>query len=74
MLRETLRRPACRNVTHLEATVTPSNRASMALFRGFGEKLGAKVDIETGLETGLFPDPAHESEMLVRIGPFDPIP
>jgi len=73
MLREALRRPACRDVTHLEATVTPSNQASMALFRGLGEKLGANVAIEAGLETTLFPETSHEAEMLIRVGPFDPI-
>lgn len=73
MLCEVLRRPACRSVTHLEATVTPSNQASMGLFRGLGKRLGANVVIGRGLETDLFPEPAHEAEMLIRIGPFAPI-
>jgi L-2,4-diaminobutyric acid acetyltransferase len=72
MLREILRRPECRNVTRMEATVTPSNHASMALFRGFARRQGCSVDLSTGFGSDLFPDPRHETELLVRIGPFEP--
>ncbi len=71
LLAEALSRPACHAVTHLEATVTPSNEASLALFRGFGRRCGAPVVLSTAFGTELFPDPAHETEMLVRIGPLD---
>ena len=71
LLSEVLARPACRGVTHLEATVTPSNEASMALFRGFARRCGVPVAETAAFDTGLFPDPAHETEMLVRIGPFN---
>lgn len=71
LLAEALARPDCRAVTHLEATVTPSNAASMALFRGFGRRHGAPVTVSTAFETNLFPESTHEAEMLLRIGPFD---
>jgi L-2,4-diaminobutyric acid acetyltransferase len=73
LLSEALARPAGRDVTHLEATVTPSNDASMALFRGFGRRCGAPVALSMAFDANLFPDPAHETEMLVRIGPFHQI-
>ncbi len=56
----------------MEATVTPSNLASMALFRGFARRQGCSFDLSTGFDSGLFPDPRHETELLVRIGPFEP--
>lgn len=70
LLAEALSRPACRDVRYLEATVTPSNEASMALFKGFGHRHDSPVTISTAFDTDLFPDPAHETEMLVRVGPF----
>jgi len=75
LLRTALARPACRDVKHLEATVTPSNEASMGLFRNFGRQFGLPVALSTAFDASLFPDPAHETEMRVRIGPFNqPIP
>ncbi len=70
MLREILHRPACGGVSFLEATVTPSNAASMALFRGFARRQGCAFDLSAGFDSRLFPDPKHESELLVRIGPI----
>ena len=71
LLAEAIARPACHDATHLEATVTPSNSASMALFRGFGRQHRAPVTVSTAFETNLFPESTHEAEMLIRIGPFD---
>ena len=70
MLREILRRPACRTVAFMEATVTPSNQASMALFRSFARERNAALELSVGFDRSAFPDPGHETEMLVRIGPF----
>nr|WP_226663827.1 diaminobutyrate acetyltransferase [Microbulbifer aggregans] len=70
MLREILARDVCEGVTHLETTITPDNAASWALFRGLARKL------ETGCEDTVMFDRErhfkgrHDSEKLVRIGPF----
>ena len=69
MLREMLARPACSRVAFVEATVTPSNRASLALFRGFARKRNALFDLSAEFDNSTFPDSGHETEMLVRIGP-----
>ncbi len=61
--------PACRDVTHLEATVAPSNRASDRLFRALARRRRASVAVLAGYGPELFPD-AHESEPLYRIGPL----
>lgn len=71
LLSAVLERPGCRGVRFLEATVTPSNDASRALFEGFARRRGAPCREEPGFGSELFPaDPPHEPEGLLRIGPF----
>lgn len=73
LLAAILDRPACRAVRHLEATVTPSNAASWALFRALARDRRARIDRRphfTSADLG----GAHEPEDLVRIGPFDTRP
>ena len=81
MIRETLSRPVCSEVNHLEATVGPSNTASDRLFRGFARRVEAEVVVSEGYPEDVFPQPdtstvethAHEAEPLYRIGPFTPL-
>lgn len=63
---------ACRDVTHMETTITPSNEASDALFRSFARSVGAEVEVsaEDGFPAEIFPD-GKEAELLYRIGPMD---
>jgi len=63
-------RPACRGVRFLEATVTPSNQPSHALFRGFARRHGVPLVEELAFGAELFPGPEHEEEVRVRIGPL----
>lgn len=67
-----LRSDACSGVRFLETNVTPSNRASRALFGALARRLGAPIEELEGFESSLFPDPSHEPERLLRIGPFPP--
>jgi L-2,4-diaminobutyric acid acetyltransferase len=60
-------------VKFIEATITPSNDASQALFRSLAKKLGAECNIIKGfLPKDLLPAElkSHESEDLWRIGPI----
>lgn len=71
MLEELLRRSACEGVSGLETTVTPSNTASLALFRSLAKRLDTTIS-----KAGLFPEEvfgadAHEEEILYRVGPFN---
>lgn len=66
MLDELLTRSAAR---WLEATVTPSNAASTALFRGIASRHSAPVDETLAYPGELFPED-HEPEMRFRIGPL----
>ncbi len=56
--------------SYVEATVTPDNDASAALFRALGSRTGARVDEAMAYPSDLLGD-GHESEVRFRIGPFD---
>lgn len=70
LLHHLLARPACRRVRRLEATVTPSNTASRALFESVARDLDVPFSVYSGFGTDLFPGEGHEPEELVRIGPL----
>jgi len=66
-----LQSEACSTVRFLETNVTPSNRASRALFEGLARRLCAPIEELEGFESSLFADPSHEPERLLRLGPFE---
>jgi L-2,4-diaminobutyric acid acetyltransferase len=57
-------------VDHLEATVTPDNKGSIALFSRFAERRGAPVRRSELFGSELL-GADHEPEILFRIGPVD---
>ncbi len=57
------------NIKYIEATVTPSNRASFNLFVKIANNLQAKLHSEPLFEKSLLPE-NHEEEWLIRIGPI----
>ncbi|MFQ5508212.1 MAG: diaminobutyrate acetyltransferase [Leptospirillia bacterium] len=73
MLEQLLVRGACMGTTHLETTITPSNKPSLALFQGFARQMRVNMAEVPGFGPDLFPDKGHEPEQRYRIGPF-PIP
>jgi len=71
MLLSLLSRDALRHCRYLETTVSPSNVPSMAVFHTLAQRLEAPVsESPLFLETH-FGKEAHESETLIRIGPFE---
>jgi L-2,4-diaminobutyric acid acetyltransferase len=56
-------------VRYLEATVTPTNVASRALFQKMGDKLQCNVEVIPNFYPAMS-EPFHEEEDLYRIGPF----
>nr|WP_246062508.1 diaminobutyrate acetyltransferase [Haloactinospora alba] len=59
--------------THVEATVTPDNTASRALFASFARDRGAGLEWKPLFEREHFPHDGvegHDPEELVRIGPL----
>ncbi|KUJ68866.1 hypothetical protein ACZ90_15860 [Streptomyces albus subsp. albus] len=57
-------------VQGVETTITPDNTASHRLFTSFAERHGADVEREVLFHGSLFPDGAHQPEVLYRIGPL----
>ncbi|SEA45453.1 diaminobutyrate acetyltransferase [Microbulbifer marinus] len=70
MICEILRRPSCARVRHLETTITPDNDASWALFRGVARKLETDCAESVMFDRDRHFRGRHDSEMLLRIGPF----
>jgi len=70
MLRENLQSDTCRNIRYLEATVSPSNEASKALFRKLARDLGTTCEVTECFTENQFPGSGHEDELLFTIGPF----
>lgn len=70
MLQAILHRKACRNIRCLEATVSPSNQASQALFRKLSRDLKTKCHVSEFFTEHQFPGKGHEEELLFKIGPF----
>ena len=74
LVQDVLQREPCREVTFIEATVSPSNHASRALFNGLARTLQTDLAEEACFEAALFPGADHEPEDLLRIGPFEGFP
>ncbi len=70
MMQEIVRRPACENVRYLETTITPDNDASWALFRSFARDMDTELNHHIWFEREAHFQGHHDSEALLRIGPF----
>lgn len=70
MLAALMQRGLSEGARYLEATVTPSNGASRALFKGFARKLAARCHEGVAFSSDLFPYGSHEEEIRIRIGPI----
>lgn len=70
MLKEIVARDACKNVTHMETTITADNEASWALFRSFARDMGAELEHREHFEKDTHFGGQADSEFLLRIGPF----
>jgi len=71
LLSEALESPSCEGVRYLETTITPSNRASWALFESFAAERDAQCARKPIFQAEDFGEEDHEEEVLLRIGPFD---
>ncbi len=62
------------DLTHMETTITPDNKASWALFERFADRREAPVEAAVWLDRERHFEGQHDSEELVRIGPFGSLP
>ena len=74
MLKAIVARDHCADVTHMETTITEDNQASWALFRSFARDMGAELTYQEHFEKGVHFGGQHDSEFLLRIGPFTKAP
>jgi L-2,4-diaminobutyric acid acetyltransferase len=72
MLRHILNRPSCHGIAYLETTITEDNQPSWGLFKSLAKRLGAELQSSLWLDKQVHFDGQHDSESLVRIGPFKP--
>ena len=70
MIRHILERNNCKQVSHLETTITEDNYASWALFEGVARHYHANISNTVLFEQEAHFRNQHDSETLVRIGPF----
>jgi len=70
MLVNILTRDECKEVDHLETTITEDNQASWALFQGLADKLQTTLTQSPQFDRELHFAGQHDTEVLVRIGPF----
>ena len=70
MIRNLLERDTCESVNFLEATVTPSNVASQALFRSLADEHDVRCAERCWFPAETFGSGEHEAEVLFRIGPL----
>lgn len=71
MIHSLLESEGLEDVEYLEATVTPDNRASDALFHAIADEHEAELEIRPCFSSEVFPDgEAHHPEHLYHIGPL----
>ncbi|MEQ6389354.1 diaminobutyrate acetyltransferase [Bacillaceae bacterium S4-13-58] len=71
LLHELINREACQDVRFVEATVTPDNEASKALFRKLAKDFQTECSVHECFSKDLFPTEDHEAEDTFRIGPIE---
>lgn len=70
LLAQFVRNAQAAGASMLETTISPSNAASQALFRGLARDLETGCRVEPCFRVDEFPS-GHEAEDMYRIGPFD---
>lgn len=70
MLAHILARPYCADIRYLETTITENNSASWALFKSHAQASNADLQSLPWMDKDIHFQGQHESETLVRIGPF----
>ncbi|MFU1906806.1 diaminobutyrate acetyltransferase [Bordetella avium] len=73
MLNALLQRAGLNSVRHLETTVGPDNQASRRTFASLAADLGAHIAERPYFDRSVFGGADHDDEMLLKIGPFEPV-
>jgi len=70
MVLSLLDRESCKKVTTLKATISPSNNASLSLFKKVAKDTQSLLTVTPYFSSEDFPI-VHEEEPLITIGPFN---
>lgn len=70
MLVHILNRRHCKQIEYIETTITQDNLASWALFKRLAKELSADLQSEDWMDKDVHFSGLHDTEVLVRIGPF----
>lgn len=70
MILTLLKRKPLKRAQFVEATVSPSNKASRALFTKIARQFSTDCEITECFPARLFPGASHEEEWTYRIGPI----
>lgn len=71
MLMHILERSTSRGYQYIETTITADNQPSWALFKRLAKQLGAEFQSAPWMDKQTHFDGLHDSESLIRIGPFN---
>lgn len=71
MLLHVLSRPSCHGIRYLETTITQDNQPSWNLFKSLANRLDTELQSSPWLDKKIHFDGQHDSESLIRIGPFN---
>ncbi len=70
MLHFLMQSDACENIKYVEATITPTNRASQSLFERLAREYNTNIHSSSFFTKELFPGPDHEEELKFVVGPI----
>ena len=70
MLQALLHSYSCRNIRYLEATISPSNQASEALFRKLARDFETDCQVKDCFTEEQFPGKGHEKEFIIYNWPI----
>ncbi|MCB2426184.1 diaminobutyrate acetyltransferase [Methylophaga pinxianii] len=73
MLKAILAREPNRDIKRIETTITPDNKASWALFESLARKLDTEISSSIMFDRHQHFADQHDTEMLVKVGPFKPV-
>ena len=71
MVADILGRPGNADLRYIETSITEANRASWSVFEKLARKLDAELNSSVMFDRSEHFAGEHDSEMLVRIGPFE---
>ncbi|GAE93475.1 L-2,4-diaminobutyric acid acetyltransferase [Gracilibacillus boraciitolerans JCM 21714] len=71
MLHHLLNSEGCQNVKFVEATITPSNKASQSLFQKLARDFQTDITSSEFFTKDIFPGDEHEEELKFIVGPIN---